>query len=139
MKQSSESLAGRVGYHNLGGFSIPDVGHKNIKRLWLRGGLPRSFLAGNDKSSSIWLGNYTSTFLERDIPQLGITIPANTLRKFWLMLSHYHGNILNYSELGCSFGISDMTVRKYIDILETSYNGHFTLDIRVQMNILHLP
>ncbi|OIO73627.1 MAG: hypothetical protein AUJ85_07530 [Elusimicrobia bacterium CG1_02_37_114] len=121
MKQSSESLAGRIGYHNLGGFSISDVGRENVKKLWLRGGLPRSFLAGSDKNSFLWLENYISTFLERDIPQLGITIPVNTLRKFWLMLSHYHGNIMNYSELGRSFGISDMTVRKYIDILEQTF------------------
>ena len=121
MKQSSESLAGRIGYYNLGGFSIPDVGKENINKLWIRGGLPRSFLASSDKNSFLWLANYISTFLERDIPQLGITIPANTLRKFWLMLSHYHGNIINYSELGRSFGISDMTVRKYIDILEQTF------------------
>lgn len=121
MKQSSESLAGRIGYHSLGGFSISDIGAGNIKKLWLGGGLPRSFLSRNDNKSFLWLSNYISTFLERDIPQFGITIPAHTLRKFWLMLSHYHGTILNYSELARSFGVSDMTVRKYIDILEQTF------------------
>ncbi len=121
LKQSAESLAGRIGYYHLGGFSVPDVGAKNVKKLWLRGGLPRSFLSRNDSESFLWLSNYISTFLERDIPQLGITIPSHTLRKFWLMLSHYHGCILNYSELARSFGISDMTVRKYIDILQETF------------------
>jgi len=121
MKQSSESLVGRIGYYSLGGFSISDIGANNIKKLWLRGGLPRSFLSRNDNESFLWLSNYISTFLERDIPQFGITIPSYTLRKFWLMLSHYHGAILNYSELARSFGVSDMTVRKYIDILEHTF------------------
>jgi predicted AAA+ superfamily ATPase len=120
MRQSSESLAGRIGYYNFGGFSIDDVGAGNIKKLWLRGGLPRSFLAGSDAASFLWLDNYISTFLERDIPQLGVTIPAHTLRKFWMMLSHYHAQVLNYSELGRSFGISDVTVRRYVDILENT-------------------
>ena len=121
MKQSSESLVGRIGYYSLGGFSISDIGANNIKKLWLRGGLPRSFLSRNDNESFLWLSNYISTFLERDIPQFGITIPSYTLRKFWIMLSHYHGTILNYSELARSFGVSDMTVRKYIDILEHTF------------------
>jgi len=121
MRQSSESLAGRIAYYHLGGFRISDVGISNIKRLWIRGGFPRSYLGKSEKDSFIWLENYISTFLERDIPQLGITIPANTLRRFWTMLSHYHGQMLNYSELGRSFGISDVTVRKYIDILAATF------------------
>jgi hypothetical protein len=92
-----------------------------MKGLWLRGGLPPSFLAGSDRDSSLWRGQYVTTFLERDIPQLGITIPARTMRRFWLMLSHYHGQILNYAELGRSFGVSDMTVRNYCDILEGTF------------------
>jgi predicted AAA+ superfamily ATPase len=121
LKQSSESLAGRIAYYQLGGFQPADVGEKRINDLWLRGGLPRSFLARTSAESFLWRENYISTFLERDIPQLGITIPANTLRRFWIMLSHYHGQILNYSELGKSFGISDMTARKYCDILEGAF------------------
>lgn len=89
--------------------------------LWLRGGLPRSFLAASDAASLTWRSQYITTFLERDIPQLGINIPARTLRQFWTMLSHYHGQILNYAELGRSFGVSDMTVRKYCDILEGTF------------------
>jgi len=117
IKQSSESLAGRVGYYQLGGFRTSDVGDQNLNKLWLRGNLPRSYLAKNEEESLIWRANYITTYLERDLPQLGIQIPSNTLRRFWTMLAHYHGQILNYSELGRSFGISDMTVRKYLDIL----------------------
>lgn len=121
IRQSSESLAGRIAYYHLGGFQIQDVGPGNMKNLWLRGGLPRSFLAKSNEDSHLWRTQYVTTFLERDIPQLGITIPARTLRRFWLMLSHYHGQILNYSELGRSFGVSDMTVRNYCDILEGTF------------------
>lgn len=144
IKQSSESLAGRIGYYRLGGFGIDDITLDNlnrmwsrreyprgaprrdtfqnrIKMLWLRGGLPKAFLANSEKESFLWLGEYINTLLERDLPQLGITIPAVTLRRFWMMLSHYHGQILNYSELGRSFGISDVTIKKYVDILEGTF------------------
>ncbi|MCX5894489.1 MAG: ATP-binding protein [Proteobacteria bacterium] len=123
MKQSSESLAGRIGYFHLGGFRISDIKHsrEGMKKLWLRGGLPRSYIAATDEQSLLWRENYITTFLEKDIPQLGINIPAKTLRRFWIMLSHYHGQIINFSELGRSFGISDVTVRKYMDILEGTF------------------
>lgn len=121
IKQSSESLAGRIGYHSLSGFGISDVGTENIKSLWMRGSYPLAFLAETDAESQLWRDNYIRTFLERDIPQLGIQIPSRTLHRFWVMLSHYHGQILNYSELGRSFGISDMSVRKYVDILEGTF------------------
>lgn len=121
IRQSPESLAGRIAYFHLNGFTLNDVRSQEILRLWLRGGFPRSFLAKSESESSLWRENYISTFLERDIPQLGISIPAETLRRFWIMLSHYHGQVLNFSELGRSFGISDVTVRKYTDIL----NGTF--------------
>ncbi len=121
IKQSSESLAGRIGHYYLGGFCLSDVGIKNIPRLWVRGGLPPSFLSKNDRDSILWRENYISTFLERDVPQLGISISAQTLRRFWVMISHYHGQMLNYSELGRSFGISDVTIRKYVDILEGTF------------------
>jgi predicted AAA+ superfamily ATPase len=119
IRQSSESLAGRIGYYHLGGFSLPDI--DDVQRLWLRGGFPRAYLAERDGDSFSWLEQYIATFMERDIPQLGITIPSRILRRFWTMLSHYHGQILNYSELGKSFGISDMTVRKYVDILSGTF------------------
>ena len=121
LHQSSESLAGRIGYYYLGGFHLDDIGPKNIQKLWARGGLPKSFLANSAEKSQQWLDHYLTTFLEKDIPQLGITIPAQTLRRFWLMLTHYHGQIINFSEIGKSFGVSDMTVRKYIDILESTF------------------
>jgi predicted AAA+ superfamily ATPase len=121
LKQSSESLAGRIAYYHLSGFQPDDMGNNHFADLWLRGGLPRSFLGKTNHESFVWRENYIATFLERDIPQLGITIPANTLRRFWIMLSHYHGQILNYAELGKSFGISDMTARKYCDILDGAF------------------
>jgi predicted AAA+ superfamily ATPase len=121
IRQSSESLAGRIAYFQLGGFRLSDIEPDALGALWQRGGLPRSFLAESEDESLLWREQYVTTFLERDIPQLGITIPARTLRRFWMMLSHYHGQILNYSELGRSFGVSDMTVRKYCDILEGTF------------------
>jgi predicted AAA+ superfamily ATPase len=121
IRQGSETLAGRIAFHELGGFRLSDVGGDNVSTLWLRGGLPRSFLAETEEESLVWRRQYISTFLERDIPQLGITIPARTLRRFWIMLSHYHGQILNYSELARSFGVSDMTVRRYCEILEGAF------------------
>ncbi|MGE5340687.1 MAG: ATP-binding protein [Candidatus Omnitrophota bacterium] len=121
LRQSSESLAGRIGYYNLEGFGISDVGTENFKQLWIRGGFPRSFIAASDEESLIWRENYITTFLEKDIPQLGIQIPAQSLRRFWKMLSHYHARVINYSELGRSFGISDTTIKKYIDILESTF------------------
>ncbi|RMD52311.1 ATP-binding protein [Candidatus Parcubacteria bacterium] len=121
IKQSGETLAGRIAYYYLSGFNIDEVGVENIRKLWLRGGFPSSFLAENESYSFIWREQYITTFLERDVPQLGINIPPNTLRRFWIMLSHYHGSIVNFSEIGRSFGISDFTVRKYIEILENAF------------------
>ena len=121
IRQSSESLAGRIAYFHLGGFRITDIDRDHLKTLWWRGGLPRSFLAASDEASLLWRNQYITTFLERDIPQLGIAIPARTLRRFWIMLAHYHGQIINYAELGRSFGVSDMTIRRYCDILEGTF------------------
>jgi len=121
VKQSAESLAGRIAYHELGGFRLGDAGADQWRRLWLRGGLPRAYLADTDESSQTWTDQYVATFLERDIPQLGIHIPSAALRRFWAMLCHYHGQVLQYSEFARSFGVSDMTVRRYIDILEGTF------------------
>jgi hypothetical protein len=118
---SSESLAGRISYYILLGFRIHDVGAVEQRKLWLRGGLPRSFLAKDEAESNLWREDYIITYLERDIPQLGIKIPAQTLRRFWQMISFYHGNIINYSEVGRSFGIADTTVRHYLDILQDTF------------------
>ena len=119
--ESSESLAGRISYYYLDGFMLEEVGRTSMHRLWLQGGFPRSFLARSLEASQLWRESYISTFLERDLPQLGISIPSHTLRRFWIMLSHYHGQVLNFSELGRAFGISDMTVRKYVDILKGTF------------------
>jgi predicted AAA+ superfamily ATPase len=121
IRQSSESLAGRIAYYHLGGFRLHDVGAEHMQQLWFRGGLPRAYLTETEEQSLRWREQYIQTFLERDIPQLGISIPAHTLRRFWTMLSHYHGQILNYSELARSFGISDMTARRYLDILAGTF------------------
>jgi len=121
IRQSSESLAGRVAYHELDGFRLSDIGVNNWRDLWLRGGLPPAYTANSEQESYTWREQYVATFLERDIPQLGIAIPSATLRRFWSMLCHYHGQMLNHSELGRSFGISDMTVRRYLDILEGTF------------------
>ena len=121
IRQSAESLAGRIAYYELGGFQLGDVGAEHWRKLWLRGGLPRSYAARTDEDSHLWLEQYVATFLERDIPQLGITIPAATLRRFWTMLCHYHGQVLNHAEFARSFGVSDMTVRRYLDILEGTF------------------
>ena len=121
IRQSSESLAGRVAYHELAGLRLGDVGPEYWRDLWLRGGLPRAYTAGAEDESHLWREQYVATFLERDIPQLGINIPAATLRRFWTMLCHYHGQILNYAELARAFGVSDMTVRRYLDILEGTF------------------
>lgn len=121
LRQTSESLAGRIGYYFLSGFQIGDVGGANMRKLWLRGGFPRAYLAKTHFFHREWLDNYLTTFFEKDIPQLGISIPSQTLRRFWMMLSNYHGQVINFSELGRSFCVSDMTVRKYVDILESSF------------------
>lgn len=117
MQKSSETLAGRIAYHHLKGFSLDEVTIEKHTDLWLRGGFPRSFLARNHKESHEWRRNFISTFLERDLPQLGISIRSSTLRRFWSMLAHYHGQVWNASEFGRSFAVADTTVRNYLDIL----------------------
>ena len=120
VRQGNETLAGRVLFLRLAGFALDEVGVDQWKQLWWRGGFPRAFLAPSNDLASKWLDDYISTFLERDIPQFGIQVPAATLRKFWIMLSHYHGNIINYSELGRSLQVADTTIRHYLDILEST-------------------
>lgn len=119
IRQSSESLAGRIGYIELTPFSLTEKG--SLPLLWLRGGFPLSYLASTDETSFLWRQSYISTFLERDIPNLGFQIPPQQMRRFWLMLVHYHGQIFNASELGKSLGISDHMVRKYLDILAGTF------------------
>lgn len=118
---TSETLAGRVAFHDLAPFDLSEVPDVPWRTHWLRGGFPRSLLADDDKAAREWRDDYVRTFLERDIPELGISIPAATLRRFWIMVSHYHGQILNFSELSRSFGVSDHTARRYLEILEGTY------------------
>ena len=121
VKGVSESLAGRIGFVDLAGFRMSEVGADRMEQLWIRGGFPNSFLAGNNSVSMVWRDNFVRTFLERDIPQLGITIPAETLRRFWTMVAHYHGQIWNAAEFARSLGTSENTARRYLDILAGAY------------------
>ena len=117
----SESLAGRVEFVELTGFDLAETGPPAWRRLWRRGGLPRSYLAASDDDSMAWRDGFVRTFLERDIPQLGITIPPAAMRRFWTMLAHWHGQIWNGSELGRAIATSDKTVRRYLDLLTGTY------------------
>jgi predicted AAA+ superfamily ATPase len=117
---TSESLAGRIGFVDLSGFDLREVDGQ-MERLWLRGGFPRSFLAPNDSSSLMWREDFIRSFLERDIPQLGIRIPSETLRRFWTMVAHYHGQVWNAAELARSLGSSEPTARRYLDILAGAF------------------
>jgi predicted AAA+ superfamily ATPase len=120
LQQSSQSLAGRIIYYQLSGLSIEEVGKNFFNKLWLRGGFPRSFLTKKISDSIIWRRGFIQTFLEKDLPQFGITIRSATLHRFWKMLAHYHGQIWNASEFGRSFGVADTTVRNYLDILSSA-------------------
>ena len=121
LRQSSETLAGRIAYYELHGFSLSELTESKADILWLRGGFPRSFTARSHKQSYEWRGEFIRTFLERDVPQLGITIPSPTLDRFWSMLAHYHAQVWNGSELARAFGVSHHTVRRYLDALEATF------------------
>jgi len=121
LQQSSESLAGRIAYRELDVFGLEDVGAERWRRLWLRGGFPRAYLARNDGQSFEWRENLIRTYLERDLPQLGVTLAASTLERFWSMLAHYHGQTWNSSELARSFGVSDKTIRSWLELLQDTF------------------
>ena len=121
VKDVSESLAGRIGFVDLAGFQIWEVGMQHRDQLWMRGGLPKAFLADSESDSIQWRENFIRTFLERDIPQLGITIAAETLRRFWTMVAHYHGQVWNAAEFARSLGTAENTARRYLDILAGAY------------------
>ncbi len=120
-RNTSESLAGRVEFVDLHGFDVSETGEEQLNRLWLRGGFPLSYLAKNEEDSVAWRDGFIRTFLQRDIPQFGITIPGETLRRFWTMLAHSNGQLLNSSRLAGSMGMSDKTIRSYVDILSATY------------------
>ena len=121
IRQGSESLAGRIAFHELGGFCLDEIGSAQHQRLWLRGRFPRSHLALSDEESEEWRRDFVRTFLERDLNQLGSSIPSQTLRRFWTMLAHYHGQTWNASELARAFGVAHTTVRRYLDLLTGTF------------------
>jgi predicted AAA+ superfamily ATPase len=121
VQQSSESLAGRIGYLSLTPFQIGELPTIDQQTCWNRGGFPDSVLAENDEFSMIWRDNFIKTYVERDLPQLGFQIPALQLRRFLIMCAHNQGQILNLSKLGSSMGLTHPTIRKYIDIFEQTF------------------
>ena len=123
LKQSSETLAGRIETVPLEGFRLADLGAAAQGRHWLRGGLPLSYTTRTEAGSLVWRRQFLQTFLERDVPQLGITIPAVALRRFWSMVAHYHGQTWNAAELARALAISESTVRRYLDLM----TGVFTV------------
>ena len=121
LRQSSESLAGRIAYYELPPLSLAEIDAAHLDDLWLRGGFPASFTARSDVASHRWRRDFVQTFLERDIAQLGISIPSTTLERFWNMLAHYHAQVWNGSELARAFGVSHHTVRRYLEALEATF------------------
>lgn len=126
LRQSSETLAGRIGYLELTPFLLPEVAGARpspalLRRHWLRGGFPRSYLAASDAASHDWREEFIRTFLERDLPQLGVTIPAATLRRFWQMCAHSHGQLWNASKLAQSLGVTHPTTQAYLRLLEKAF------------------
>ncbi|MGR3814757.1 MAG: ATP-binding protein [Cognatishimia activa] len=117
LHQSAESLAGRVSYHELTPFMLPEVGSDAMSALWLRGGFPDSFLAKSDRASLTWREDFIRTYLERDIPSFGLRIPTETLRRFWTMLAHEQGGLLNAAKLAGNLGVSGQSVARYLDLL----------------------
>ncbi|MDD2928322.1 MAG: ATP-binding protein [Sideroxydans sp.] len=123
LQQASESLAGRIIFHELGPFDVSEVqpGFTALQDFWLRGGYPPSWLATSDAASFAWRESFIATHLERDIPAFGIRVPGTTLRRFWQMIAHMHGQLWNASRLASGFGVSAPTVQHYLDILEATY------------------
>jgi len=117
LRQGSETLAGRIAFHQLDGFALDEVGADGSDRLWLRGGFPRSYLAESDEDSAAWRRDFIRTFLERDLPQLGSQVPSQTLHRFWSMLAHHHAQLWNAAELSRALGATGSTVRRYLDLM----------------------
>ena len=117
IKHSSESLAGRLARVAMTGFTLSEVGLSASDRLWLRGGFPRSFLAKTEKDSAAWRKDFIQSFVERDLPGYGIALPPLTVSRLWVMIAHYHGQLLNSSEIARSLGINEVTIKRYLDIL----------------------
>ena len=121
LRQSSETLAGRIAYHRLSGLALGEVGAGNLDRLWLRGGFPRSYLARSNPASNSWRQQFIRTFLARDLPELAAALPAQAMERFWRMLAHYHAQIWNASEIGRAFGVTHTTVARWLDALVETF------------------
>ena len=121
LRQTSESLAGRIEFAPIGGFNLEELGTARLERHWLRGGFPRAYLARNEADSSVWRREFVSTFLERDVPQLGAAVSGTTLLRFWTMLAHWHGQLWNAAEPARALGVSEPTVRRYLDLLSNLF------------------
>ncbi len=121
IRNVSETLAGRIEFVDMSGFDLTELGAEVWQSLWVRGGFPRSYLADSDQDSFVWREGFIRTFLQRDIPQLGINIPAQAVRRFWTMIAHYHGQVWNASRIASAMGVNDKTVRSYLDILTETY------------------
>ena len=121
LRQSSESLAGRIERIQLGGFSIPELGTDSLDKLWLRGGFPLSYLAQTEQDSIAWRKSFAQTLLERDLPQWGVRVPAATLQRFWTMLAHYHAQTWNSAEPARALGVSQTATRHYLDLLTDAF------------------
>lgn len=117
IKQTSETLAGRIHYYTLGGLNLQEVGFQELNRLWLRGGFPPAWLAREDGEAALWTESFVRSFFERDLPELGVKVATTAMRRFWTMLAHWQGQSWNSSVFARSFGVADTTVRKYLDIL----------------------
>lgn len=144
IQKTSETLAGRIGYVDLSAFQVNELTENDafvLNRFWLRGGFPDSYLAISDQASELWRENYIRTFVERDIPQLGYQIPSLQIRRFLMMLSHVHGQLLNLSKLGESMGLSHTTVRKYLDLLEQTFivRSLFPLETNLKKRLVKTP
>ncbi|MCY3714386.1 MAG: ATP-binding protein [Gemmatimonadetes bacterium] len=118
MRNASESLAGRLERITMRGFSLSEIEFAHQQKHWLRGGFPRSYLAANEADSAVWRREFMQTVVERDVPQLGLRLPATTLFRFWTMLAHYHGQVWNAAESARSLGVAETTTRRYLDVLE---------------------
>lgn len=121
LRQTSESLAGRIAYHDLPGLSLAEVGNKRLTRLWLRGGFPRAFTGRTERESLSWRDEFLRSFLDRDIRQFGIDAGPQAMHRFWMMLAHCHGQLWNSSEIGRSMGLADTTVRNYLDRMSDAF------------------
>ncbi len=121
LRQGGESLLGRIAVVEVDGFSLGEVGQEGDRKLWLRGGLPLSYLAESDDKSAEWRERFIQLFLERDLPQLSINVAAPAMRRFWMMLTHYHGQIWSAADPARSLGVNESTVRRYLDWLTRTY------------------